>query len=401
MKKQLCLIISVLLVTACTSLQSDKTIPQTLDTSDKLNTADANKTTQITTQPPPNSAAMQIAKPLGTVKGNLSVVNQDLLPSAQFSAAIDYADSMDSYSLLIWHKGALRLEHYFDGFDASLRAETASMHKSVLGLLIAAAIEDGFISDVDAGIGDYIDEWRDSPEGDITIRQLLTMSSGLSNLSREGGFNSDATKFFMGALNARETILGLRLVSQPGEHFSYANTNSQLLGLVLESATGQQYADYLSQRLWRPIGAGDASVWYFEENGFPRTYASLLARSRDWLKVGLLIKDKGNYQNKQIIAADLINAMTRPSITNPNYGWQVWLGNQYQDKRYYNDIEVGFAVPVSAPFGVEDMIYFDGFGGQRVYISNSANLIIVRTGDTRLDWDDSILPNMIIESLNQ
>ena len=350
---------------------------------------------------PSNAQAMQTAKPLGTVKGDLNTLTTDLYSIDDFSEAIEYADNLDSYSLLVWHKGALRLEQYYDGFDADLRPETASMHKSVLGLLVAAAIEDGFIENVDTSIGNYINEWKELPEGQITVRQLLTMSSGLSSLSREGGFESPATKFFTGRLDARATILALKQQVEAGTSFSYANTNSQLLALVLESATGQPYQDYLSERLWKPLGADDASVWYYEEQGFPRTYASLLARSRDWLKVGLLIKNDGAYLGQQIISSEMIKSMTSPSQLNPNYGWQVWLGNEYESSRYYNDLKLGFGVPADAPFATDDMVYFDGFGGQRVYISTKQDLVIVRTGDTRLDWDDSLLPNMIINTLKQ
>ena len=352
-------------------------------------------------EPPSNSAAMKTSKPLGTVQGKLIELKSEPYALSDFIQAVDYADELDSYSLLIWHKGALRVEQYYDGFDASLRPETASMHKSVLGLLIAAAIEDGFIDSVDSRIGDYIDAWKDLPEGDITVRELLTMSSGLESLSREGGFNSDAMKFFTGRLDARAAVLGLRLKNEAGENFSYANTNSQLLALVLEGATKQPYASYLSQRLWQPLGADDASVWYFEEDGFPRTFASLLARSRDWMKVGLLFKEQGKYQNKQIISSELMTEVTNPSKNNQNYGWQVWLGNVHETTRYYNSQKVGIGVPFSKAFSVDDMIYFDGFGGQRVYISKSADLVIVRTGDTRLDWDDSTLPNMVLDILKR
>ncbi len=352
-------------------------------------------------QPPSNADAMQTSKPLGTVKGNLIPLVENFTPADTFTNAIEYADSLDSYSLLIWHQGALRLEQYYDGYDASLKPETASMHKSVLALVVAAAIEDGFISNANARIGNYIDAWKDLPEGDITVEQLLTMSSGLERLSGEGGSNSARLQFYTGQLDARATVLGLRLQNEPGANFYYANTNSQLLGLLIEAATGQAYAEYLSKRVWQPIGADDAAVWYYEEDGFPRTYASLLARARDWLKVGLLIKEKGVANNKQVIAADLIDAMTSSSANNPNYGWQVWLGNTHETKRYYNDLKVGIAIPAKESFSVNDMIYFDGFGGQRVYISKSEDLVIVRTGNTRLDWDDSELPNMVLNILNK
>ena len=388
--KHLCLFCLVVIFTACASPQKTETVIE----------AKAEKTPPAF-KPPPNSAAMQTAKPLGTVDGKLVPLSLDLDSSNSFTAAIEYADSLDSYSLLVWHKGDLKLEHYFDGFDANLRSETASMHKGVLALLIIAAIEDGFIESVDAPIGNFIEEWKELPQGQITVRQLLTMSSGLSSLSREGGFESQATRFYTGRLDARSTILGLKQQVQAGTSFSYANTNSQVLGLVLESATGQPYKDYLSERLWKPLGADDASVWYFEEQGFPRTFASLLARSRDWVKVGLLIKDKGAYQGQQVISSELIESMTSPSKLNPNYGWHVWLGKEYESTRYYNDLKLGIGVPTSEPFATDDMVYFDGFGGQRVYISKKEDLVIVRTGDTRLDWDDSHLPNMVIDLLRR
>lgn len=398
--KQLPLFLSLILLTACSN-DLDKNLVNKKANENITDQAKASsEDSPPAFQPPPNSAAMQTSKPLGTVGGKLVELDVGLSTNNKFTAAIEYADVFDSYSLLIWHKGALRLEQYYDGFDADLRAETASMHKGVLGLLIAAAIEDKFISHADARIGDYISEWQELPEGDITVRQLLTMSSGLKSLSSEGGFNSQTMKFFTGQLNARATVLGLRLEAEPGTNFTYANTNSQLLALVLEAATGQEYADYLSQRLWQPLGADDAYVWYFEENSFPRTFASLLSRSRDWLKVGLLIKDDGAYQGRQIISPELMSAMTSASDNNPNYGWQIWLGNVHQSLRYYNDLKLGIGIPAKNPFNVDDMIYFDGFGGQRVYISKSEDIVIVRTGDTRVDWDDSVLPNMIIEALD-
>ena len=72
------------------------------------------------------------------------------------------------------------------------------MHKGVLALLVLAAIEDGYIKNVDTPIGNFIEEWKELPQGQITVRHLLTMSSGLSSLSREGGFESQAMRFFTG-----------------------------------------------------------------------------------------------------------------------------------------------------------------------------------------------------------
>lgn len=390
---------SLLLFSGCSSTKVAPTSPSNKSTTETQAASISPSSKTTFTQPPSNAEAMETAKPLGTVTGKLVTLASEPYSTNEFAEAVKYAEEMQSYALLVWHKGALRLEHYFNDFDAQLRSETASMHKSVLGLLVAAAIEDGYIQDVDTPIKEYISEWRDQAEGEITVRQLLTMSSGLTKLSSEGGFNSETMRFFSGQLNARETIMGLRLESTPGENFAYTNTNSQLLAVVLEGATKMPYAKYLSQRLWQPLGADDASVWYYEETGFPRVFSSLLARARDWVKVGLLIKNNGEANGKQLISKDLMKNITASSATNLNYGWQLWLGRKAEQKRYYNDTQTGVSIPASEPFNVDDMIYFDGFGGQRVYISESADVVIVRVGDTRLDWDDTYLPNLIINKL--
>ena len=147
----------------------------------------------------------------------------------------------------------------------------------------------------------------------------------------------------------------------------------------------------IRDRLWAPLGAEDASVWLYEEDGFPRGHTALLARPRDWLRLGLLIKDQGKFEGEQLIPEALMEAATTPSAANANYGWQIWLGNEYQDMRFYNDAKIGPSVLASEPYAADDIVFFDGFGGQRVYTSRSENLVIVRLGALRFDWDDARL----------
>lgn len=320
-------------------------------------------------------------------------------PATTFADAIAYGAETESYALLIWWRGALALEHYYPGFGPDLRPEPASMHKSLLALVAAKAIEDGFIESPTTSIATYIPEWRGDPRGDITVEQLLTMSSGLAPLSQESGETSPARQFMAGTFDARETILNLPLEGNGEPHFHYANTISQLLLMVIENATGRPYADYLSERIWRPIGAEDAYVHAFSEKGLARGYAAFLARPLDWLRLGLLVKDDGLYGGVQIINADLIRQLKSPSHYNPDYGWQIWLGITWQAERYYNAERTGFFARHSEPYLADDLVYFDGFGGQRVIISQSEDLVIVRMGKTRADWDDAPLPNLIIGAL--
>ncbi|MEO0607882.1 MAG: serine hydrolase domain-containing protein [Pseudomonadota bacterium] len=389
---------------ACTSLEPSETpTPADADaeTTATLETADA--PAEAVTAPPPGPPSFSTAilrnLPSGIVAGAetpRTFTQTETL--TDFSAASDYAEAMQSFAFLVWHDGALKYAEYFAPHNETLRPESASMHKSVAALVIGAAIDAGYISGTDAEIGTYITEWAEDPRGDITIEQLLTMSSGLKPLSSDGGMQSDSMRFMRGE-NARETLLNLELSNAPGSVFHYAGTVNQLLGLIIERTSGQPYEQVLSDRIWAPIGAGDALVWHNEPDGFARTHTGLLAVAEDWLKIGLLVKDLGALGDDQIVSADFVAAMTSPSSANPNYGYQTWLGTTFEAQRYYNDAKQGFAILASEPFLVDDMIYFDGFGGQRVYISRSLDLVIVRSGEIRFDWDDTKLPNLVITAL--
>ncbi|MEO0574816.1 MAG: serine hydrolase [Pseudomonadota bacterium] len=353
--------------------------------------------------PPANwyATAMQRHAPLGRIPGNLTTAPPVVYRGDQFAHVVSYAQQQDSYAVLVWHNDALVLEHYFDPYDKELRPESASMHKSVLALAIGAAITDGAIDSADDRIGKYIERWRDDPRGDITLRQLLTMSSGLKPLGREGGRESESARFWLDGANARATVLGLSIERAAGSGFSYQDTVSQLLLIALEAATGVEYERYLSERIWKRIGAADAFVWRNEPDGFPRANTALMARARDWLRVGRLVKDRGRFDGVSIIDPDVIKDATTPSPTNPNYGWQMWLGTEYQQRRFYAGDNTGTSFAASAPYNVDDWVFFDGFGGQRVYISAAQNLVIVRSGALQMEWDDAMLPNLVIDAINE
>ena len=370
-------------------------------------TRDNTDTQQSETQPPPaaafpsNADAITQLSPLGKIEGVAAL--EDLpaeLNPEPFSEAITYAKNTDSYALLIWQAGALRVEKYFDGYDASLKPNSASMHKSVAGLLVSAALADGVIDNINTPIKTYVHEWKNDPRGDIRVVDLLTMTSGLEGLSFAGGPSSPGARYVTNGANARKATLSMKLEHRPGSTFQYVNAVTQILVMVLEEATGKPYSEYLSERLWKPMGGDDAYVWLNEPDGFARGYSALLARAQDWVKLGLLYKDLGRINAQQIIPSEIMAQATAPSQQNVNYGWQIWRGQEYRPKRYYNSAKAGIAVSATAPFAVDDLLFFDGFGGQRVYISREKDLVIVRLGETRLDWDDAVLPNLVLEALD-
>jgi CubicO group peptidase (beta-lactamase class C family) len=320
--------------------------------------------------------------------------------SAPFDAVDQALARKGSYGLIVYSDEAIVHEHYSGSFDATTRAESASMHKSVQALLIGRAIADGKIANVDLPISTWIPEWSGDERGAIKLRDLLQMASGLRpvpfDLSATGRTNA-----FLKGSDMTSQVLSLEYKEPPGKVFEYFSQISELLTIILERATGEKYASYLTRELWQPLGAGDAFVALDRPGGLARTYASLLAQPEDWVRVGTLFLNNGRVGTTQIVPAGWIEEMTDPSPANPNYGFQIWRGSPYLEKRAYSTSAPLFTVHSAEPFLAADMVYFDGAGARRVYISKVNRLVIVKLGDTDNDWDDSWLPNAVTLALRQ
>jgi CubicO group peptidase (beta-lactamase class C family) len=346
--------------------------------------------------------ATKVYRPLGRVAGADSLAPLPRHPDiealrSRFAPVLAFAERMQSYAVLVWHRDAIVFEHHGKDLPATVRPDSASMHKTVAALAVGAAIGHGHITSIDDPIGDYIDEWRDDPRGQIRIRDVLVMAAGLNTFA-PGGPLSEATRFLAG-FDAEGLLLSRQPTSPPGTVYAYRNLNTQLLGLILERATQKPYAEFLSEALWKPIGAADAFVWPQGPGQAPRTYTALMAAPEDWIRIGRLIKDRGAVDGREIVPRAFMDAMLTPSTLNPNYGFQIWFAHPHQAMRYYNPAQRTLGSPAREPFGAADMVLLDGVGGQRVYISAADDLVVVRLGVARSDWDDSDLPNLVAAAL--
>lgn len=322
------------------------------------------------------------------------------LAAGTFEAMRAWSDTHGGAGLIVLVNGKLAGEAYGPGVTGALPIQTNSMHKSVVALLMGAAITDGIVKSVDDPVGRYIPEWKDDPRGAITLRQLLSMASGLRNPSLAKG-EPAAVELMLGDVTA--AALALPLDGTPGT-FNYNNASLQLAGTALAHAvqrTGQgRYADYLAAKLWCPLGNGPASLWLEADGGQPRYYAYLNAGLNDWARLGELIRHKGKWNGRQVIPAKWISAITAPSAGNPGYGMGIWRGSPYVKDRRYSK-EVAITVPQAEPFLADDVVYFDGFGGQRVYVVPSARLVIARAGTPGPGWDEGVLVNLALKGLKR
>jgi CubicO group peptidase (beta-lactamase class C family) len=264
-----------------------------------------------------------------------------------------------------------------------------SMAKTLVGLLIGAALDDGSLTSLDAPASRWLTEWASDGRSRITLRQLLQMCSGLGSARHDNDPTSDIGYMHLGT-DSLYIVAGVRLVEEPGTRFEYNSINTQALAIVLERATGRRYADYLSERLWQPIGARDAAVWLDEVGGLPKASSGILATARDWARVGLLLQHGGRFAGRQVVSTGYIAAMTTPSALEPDYGFHVWLGNagiRHEEEDH------------DEPFVPKDLLYVDGKHYQRVYVIPSLELVMVRVGERSKDWDDAFLPNLFARAL--
>lgn len=323
-----------------------------------------------------------------------------VLAPGTFAAMQQWSDARGGAGLVVLVGGKIAGEAYAAGVTGATPLQTNSTNKSVVALLMGAAIADGLIKSVDDPVGRYVPALKDDPRGKITLRQLLSMASGLKNPSLAKREDA-AIELMLG--NSSTAALALPVEGAPGT-FNYNNANLQLAGLALANAAQRagkgRYAEYLSKRLWCPIGNGPASLWLDSEGGQPRFYAHLNAGLSDWARLGELIRLKGKWQGKQVLPAKWIAAITAPSAGNPGYGMGIWRGSPYVKERRYSK-ESPVTVPQAEPFLASDVVYFDGFGGQRVYVVPSAGLVIARAGTPGPDWDEGVLVNLALKGLKR
>lgn len=333
--------------------------------------------------------------PLQLIKGAKGDgLNVKLMSQSHFNPAYENWRQTGGKALLVWHKGNLIYETYADGVSPSDRSKSFSMHKSILGLVAATMEADGLI-DLDAPISQYVKAYKKGDREALTIRDMLVHKSGLERYS----FTPPSldTLNLMLSDKVEKSALKAKMVSKDPV-FDYSNINYQVAGAairyVLQEKTSQTYAQYLSERIWQPIGAHDAYLWAETPTGAPRFYAGLQATPRDWLKIGIMIAQN----NGDVIPQSVITTVLTPSEVNEGYGLGIWLGAPKDGQREYGP-STAMAVPSAVPFTASDTVFFDGFGGQRVYVSQDEQLVIVRIGDVKFNWDDTALPNLITDAL--
>lgn len=301
----------------------------------------------------------------------------------QLSLPEPLTEKLDTYqttAIVVIKDGQLLLEQYWLGHDKNTISNSFSIAKSVTTMLLFAAIEDGFVRDIDQPITDFLPEYKhDSFGKHATLGDLSAMTSGYDwdehyylplNMTAKSYYGSDI----------EEQILSRKFRSAPNGSFLYLSGATQMLGIALERAIGQSLSEYLSKKVWQPLGMEHNALWSLDANGkIEKAFCCLNATARDFAKLGQLMLNNGQWEGTQVLTENAVKVMTsvKESAFNDElkrqYGHSIWVDDEH-----------------TTPFYA--ML---GHLGQRVISIPSENLVIVRIGHLKdpLIPEKGTLPN--------
>jgi CubicO group peptidase (beta-lactamase class C family) len=266
-----------------------------------------------------------------------------LPPGPPLKLALDvdaYMAGQRSAALLVVHDGKLRLERYGLGFDAGGRWTSFSVAKSVTSMLVGAAIRDGFIRGMDDKVTDYIPQMKGSAYDDVSLRQLLTMTSGVRWNEDYADPNSDVARFNKhkpepGVDALVSYLRRLPRAAPPGTRWNYSTGETNLVGILLSQATKKPLATYLSEKIWAPAGMEQQATWILSKTGQEISGCCLQAAARDFARFGVLVLNGGRIGAQGIVPDGWLAqaTATQADIGQPGrgYGYFWWT---YADGSY-------------------------------------------------------------------
>jgi len=331
----------------------------------------------------------------------IEIASQPPFSKSALQAADTYARERSSSALIIWQGGKIAYEAYFGDFNQDTPLVSKSLAKPLTALLVGRAISDGKMRSLEQPAADFIHEWQGvEGKSEITLHHLLSMRSGLI----AQGFSRDPQNIFnrtyLHPRHAEIIINEYPLTDKPGSVYEYSNSNAELIAPILERATGQSYADYVSSALLEPLGAAGGEVWINRTGGTAHSGCCILLPARTWLKMAILLQRDGQWNGQLLLPRGYAERMRTATQENIYHGMGVWVAGPYIERRGSANPRVKRGRTYHGePYADADLTLFDGNSNQVVYMIPSQDMIILRTGgDTPEDkpWDNSYLPNLLI-----
>lgn len=253
-----------------------------------------------------------------------ATLEQEQIDPAALNAAAEYAGARNSTALVVSRHGHIVFERYWAGTERDTVVDAGGFARTVAAMLVGIALEDRHITSVNEPVGSFVASFAGGDRASMTLHDLLQQD------------------------------------------------DAQPLVVLVEALSKKRYAAFLSRELWKPLAAGDASVVLDAPNGAARANCCFFARQADWLRLGQLLIDDGDYQGARILPKGWARQMVAASSRNPAQGSQLWLGTP------------------------RDGFYLAGAGKSRLWLHPGLHLAVLRMGTEPKDWDESRIPSLVI-----
>lgn len=272
---------------------------------------------------------------------------------------------LGTIAYVIIQNDSIWYEDYAPGYGRDSQTNSFSMAKSITSALLGKAIQDGYIKGLDQPVGDFFAEYQ---ENGMTVGDLSSMSSGINwDEDYKNPFGITARAYYDDGLE--ETMLERGSKGPAGEGFKYLSGNTQLLGMVIEKATGKKLAAYLGERFWQPMGAQQPAIWQVDdpENRMVKSYCCVGSNALDFARFGKLYKQHGQWNGQQLLDSTFVATSVKARFAeSPEYGYGFWLSDHLG----------------------KEIFVMRGILGQYVITIPEDDLIIVRLGHQRLPKAD-------------
>lgn len=268
-------------------------------------------------------------------------------------------------ALLVIKNDQITFEQYYLGTQSDDKRISWSMAKSFVSILFGMQVDAGNI-DIEKTVGFYLPELANSGYGNVKIKHVLQMSSGVKWNEDYHDFFSDINK--MGrvlAIGGSLDQMTSELINEsaPGEAFHYVSMDTHVISMILRRVSGQSLVELIQQKLWNTIGMESDAFWLTDSQGAEFALGGLNVTTRDYARFGRLLLNNGEFNGKQIVSAQWIKAATtpqaeylKPQADKLGYGYQIWLPPQAQQGEF-------FCV---------------GVYGQYIYVNQQHNVVIVK-----------------------
>ncbi len=285
----------------------------------------------------------------------------------------NYMKTMNTSGLLVLQDGKIVLERYGLGRTPQERWTSFSVAKSVTSILVGAAIADGKITSLNDKVSTYLTELKGSAYDDVSVRQLITMTSGVKWNEDYQDPNSDVARVGLqvdepGVNPIISYMRKLPRAHPPGTKFVYNTGETDLTGLLVSTAVGKPLSTYMSEKIWQPYGMEQDAVWMTDQGGHERGGCCLSMTLRDYARLGQFLLEDGVAQGKPMVPerwVELATSYQNDFGKERGYGFFMWI------------IPGGYAA--------------EGIFGQQIYVFPQDKLVIAvnsawASADKELDW---------------